>query len=357
MRPAEEHYFLWEVTDVATNDGKDLYTWEWVDLCKLSFPSEYDIGPQIRVSVSFDDIIDQPINLLPYNDLLMDFNLGAFSDVKITLFESETQDGPQYATISPLFKRFFVDEMDGAKKKEMVIYNINPSIFQKVLGFIYSSSYDVKDVYEAYKIIKAADRFQLFGLCDIMFKYLQVNLDKYNVWITWDLAVYYDSIETESYCQNIVRNNARYLLSSNIWIYLGPETVIRALEIDHLSPPVPERMFYEAVLAWREQALYSVSIKYQDNDHDLPDAPFTANKQPLENIRGYPETEEEVDEAFDRMLLLIRFNQMDLKYLVEKIEENSAVMKSPRCRICVFKATSFNESTIKNPCRLQDFSR
>ncbi|OAD81468.1 hypothetical protein PHYBLDRAFT_162078 [Phycomyces blakesleeanus NRRL 1555(-)] len=294
---------------------------KYTELCRnngQTYPLEYSIGPEIKVPVSFEDLINQPVALLTYPPLSSYLDCPSFSDIRVTVYENEVMVGEQsvfnchkviLAAASPLFDKFFTEKMDGSEKKGKIIHGVHPEIFKKILVFIYSSDYDVKDVNEASKIIEAAHRFELP-----------------------DLSCYHCT-DTQGYCQKFIRKNVRKLLSSEAWIHLDPESVIRTLNIDHISPPVKENLFYEAVLDWREQALYN--IRSNSEDHDDPGSSHTLvddTKKSLEKGPGYPQTEEDVEEAFEEMISLIRFNQMDTKYLFEKVEGDFEIMKSDKCK-------------------------
>ncbi|KAL0078130.1 BTB/POZ domain-containing protein [Phycomyces blakesleeanus] len=321
---------------------------EWNNIdAGISYPLEYSIGPEIKVPVSFEDLINQPVALLTYPPLSSYLDCPSFSDIRVTVYENEVMVGEQsvfnchkviLAAASPLFDKFFTEKMDGSEKKGKIIHGVHPEIFKKILVFIYSSDYDVKDVNEASKIIEAAHRFELP-----------------------DLSCYHCT-DTQGYCQKFIRKNVRKLLSSEAWIHLDPESVIRTLNIDHISPPVKENLFYEAVLDWREQALYN--IRSNSEDHDDPGSSHTLvddTKKSLEKGPGYPQTEEDVEEAFEEMISLIRFNQMDTKYLFEKVEGDFEIMKSDKSSFSfidyILNATSSNGRTTRDPFCLQDFSR
>ncbi|KAI9009374.1 hypothetical protein CLU79DRAFT_839897 [Phycomyces nitens] len=217
------------------------------------------------------------------------------------------------------------------------VYGICPNAFEKVLAFIYASAYSVKNIYEASRIIQAANYFQLLRLCEHMFKYLQIKIKRDNIWVIWEVSILYKCEETKKMCESFIRKESQKLLESDEWLSLDPDAVLRFLNIDHIYPFVPESRFYEAVLAWRDK-----SLMIDPNELDKRGFQKLIPK-PLKYFQKSKHADKSIENYFEDMLGLIRFSQMENEYLIEHVETNDAVMNIERFRNSVSGSYQHND--------------
>ncbi|KAL0078109.1 BTB/POZ protein [Phycomyces blakesleeanus] len=232
--------------------GIDLYLWEFKH-------SIFHVSSNLSATVliRFEDKIRQLLCPTPSIDLSSYADSPDFSDVTIKVIKSESNDDSDsqklksrdfrchkvvLAGASPWFKALFKIKMSDSNSKDVTIRGISPEMFEKVLVLIYSSEYNVKDLDEASKILKVAERIEISTLCNLIFAYLKSNINN---------KTNYRRKDIETACKNFIKHNAATFVRSKEIIAFDSESVIKILETNNLSPPVNEEKLYDAVLSWR----------------------------------------------------------------------------------------------------------
>ncbi|OAD81499.1 hypothetical protein PHYBLDRAFT_139045 [Phycomyces blakesleeanus NRRL 1555(-)] len=251
--------------------GIDLYLWEFKH-------SIFHVSSNLSATVliRFEDKIRQLLCPTPSIDLSSYADSPDFSDVTIKVIKSESNDDSDsrkriqepnkymYQTLnicieklksrdfrchkvvlagaSPWFKALFKIKMSDSNSKDVTIRGISPEMFEKILVLIYSSEYNVKDLDEASKILKVAERIEISTLCNLIFAYLKSNINN---------KTNYRRKDIETACKNFIKHNAATFVRSKEIIAFDSESVIKILETNNLSPPVNEEKLYDAVLSWR----------------------------------------------------------------------------------------------------------
>ncbi|KAL0081284.1 BTB/POZ protein [Phycomyces blakesleeanus] len=232
--------------------GIDLYLWEFKH-------SIFHVSSNLSATVliRFEDKIRQLLCPTPSIDLSSYADSPDFSDVTIKVIKSESNDDSDsqklksrdfrchkvvLAGASPWFKALFKIKMSDSNSKDVTIRGISPEMFEKILVLIYSSEYNVKDLDEASKILKVAERIEISTLCNLIFAYLKSNINN---------KTNYRRKDIETACKNFIKHNAATFVRSKEIIAFDSESVIKILETNNLSPPVNEEKLYDAVLSWR----------------------------------------------------------------------------------------------------------
>ncbi|OAD81458.1 hypothetical protein PHYBLDRAFT_139010 [Phycomyces blakesleeanus NRRL 1555(-)] len=271
--------------------------------------------------VSFEVISGEPLCLLPFVDFSSYHDSSEFFDVAVKVINTQNEHDVVAAATSPWIKTLFTAEMRDYNKEDVIIRGIYLEIFEKILIFIHSSVYDVKDIYEVSEITKAVDQLELSIICNIMFRYLRSNIDITNMWPVWDLAVKYECKETEIAYQKI--------------------TVIKVLQIDHLSPPVPEQDIYNSILSWRQNAISDTKSRIPKtvNPNTFTDSAIVNQNNSKETKKSLKSLEK-IEKAFIEMIQLIRFSQMSLEYLLRDVKTNEILTKTDICMSSISQAIS-----------------
>ncbi|KAL0078137.1 hypothetical protein F4703DRAFT_1797158 [Phycomyces blakesleeanus] len=270
--------------------------------------------------VSFEVISGEPLCLPPFVDFSSYHDSSEFFDVAVKVINTQNEHDVVaviLAATSPWIKTLFTAEMRDYNKEDVIIRGIYLEIFEKILIFIHSSVYDVKDIHEVSEITKAVDQLELSIICNIMFRYLRSNIDITNMWPVWDLAV------------------------NNYWLTLDPETVIKVLQIDHLSPPVPEQDIYNSILSWRQNAISDTKSRIPKtvNPNTFTDSAIVNQNNSKETKKSLKSLEK-IEKAFIEMIQLIRFSQMSLEYLLRDVKTNEILTKTDICMSSISQAIS-----------------
>eukprot|EP00960_Hanusia_phi_P078366 768810-Hanusia_phi.AAC.11 len=86
------------------------------------------------------------------------------------------------ATVSPVLRRMLLSSFKEGQKNQIVLYDIDPGIFAKVVDFIYLGNVHVSSVDEMFEIGKVSDRLDIAVLSDSILSIASSKISDDNCW-------------------------------------------------------------------------------------------------------------------------------------------------------------------------------
>ncbi|XP_043468165.1 speckle-type POZ protein-like isoform X2 [Leptopilina heterotoma] len=206
-----------------TKSGSDMFKqleWDKVEdrsvtlICKLS------------VFDSFNDIIPKPFTRFAKADNLLNqvecfFDDQAFKDVTLKVDDKEFNAHKTILILrSPVFAAMFKSKMTEEQTSTVEIKDINPTIFQKMLRFIYTEK--VEDLDEsAAELYYAAEKYQLGELKTMCLNSLYKNLSTDSVIETLKLAEIFSIFDLKRKAFECLASNVEELKETHEFLQLA----------------------------------------------------------------------------------------------------------------------------------------
>lgn len=114
---------------------------------------------------------------------------------------------------SPVFEAMFYGPL--STSDDIKITDIEPTIFQLLLNYIYTDKLDIRSIEEAYDLLYASRKYMLENLTQVCITYIQSNLDIDNVITVLNYPDYIQDNQLVSYALRLFCQHADYLLKEN----------------------------------------------------------------------------------------------------------------------------------------------
>ncbi|CAK1549979.1 unnamed protein product [Leptosia nina] len=177
------------------------------------------------------------------NKLLVSYN---WSDCKFLVCEKEFQAHKLIlATSSPVFEAMFYGPL--STNNNIIITDIDPSIFQLLLNFIYTDKVDIKSIEEAYDLLYVSKKYLLDTLTDICLEYVQSAMSVDNVIYILNIPNYMQENKVVASALNLFCRHAYYLLD-NYNYDISTSLWRKILESDELN--IKERDLIKLLFTW-----------------------------------------------------------------------------------------------------------
>lgn len=196
------------------------------------------------------------------------------------------------AACSPYFRELFFSA-DGKElnQKEIVLENLDPSIMEVIVNYLYSADIDINDS-SVQDILAAANRFQIPSVFTVCVNYLQKQLATSNC-----LAIYRMAL---------MMNCARLAIAARDYIADRFQTICKDEEFLELDPPELFAIIgADALNVEKEEVVFETLMRWIKKDKE-------------KRVKA-------LDEAFD----CIRFRLIPAKYFSEKVEKEDLIKSNP----------------------------
>lgn len=196
------------------------------------------------------------------------------------------------AACSPYFRELFFSE-DGKEvdRKELVLEDLDPSIMEVIVNYLYSAEIDINDN-NVQDILAVANRFQIPSAFTVCVNYLQKNVTRKSC-----LAIYR---------LGLMLNCARLAMSARDYIADRFETISKDDEFLDLAP---HELFAiigaDALNVEKEEVVFECLMKWIKKDKE--------------------KRTKFLEEAFE----YVRFRLLPEKYFKEKVEKDELIKASP----------------------------
>lgn len=196
------------------------------------------------------------------------------------------------AACSPHFRELFFSE-DGTEeeKREVLLENLDPSIMEAIVNYMYSAEIDINDN-NVQDILAVANRFQIPSVFTVCVNYLQKKLSKKNCLAIYRLA--------------LMLNCTRLAVAARDYIADRFETVNKDEDFLQLSPPELFAIIgADALNVEKEEVVFETLMRWIRKDKE-------------KRIKS-------LGEAFE----CIRFRLLAEKYFKEKVEKDDLIKTDP----------------------------
>lgn len=196
------------------------------------------------------------------------------------------------AACSPYFREIFFTE-DGKEvenTKEVVLEDVNPSILNMVIKYLYSAEIDLTDD-NVQEIIAVANRFQIPSVFTVCVNYLQKKLSLSNCMAIFRLGLVLNCPRLAVAARNYIADRFELLHKDDEFLKLAAHELFAIIGGDSLNVE-SEELVFEAVMAW---------------------------------VRHDRERIKVLKDAFN----CIRFRLLPEKYFKDKVETNEVIKADP----------------------------
>lgn len=196
------------------------------------------------------------------------------------------------AACSPYFREIFFTE-DGKEvenTKEVVLEDINPSILNMIIKYLYSAEIDLTDD-NVQEIIAIANRFQIPSVFTVCVNYLQKKLSLSNCMAIFRLGLVLNCPRLAVAARNYIADRFELLHNDDEFLKLAAHELFAVIGGDSLNVE-NEELVFEAVMAW---------------------------------VRHDKERIKVLKDAFN----CIRFRLLPEKYFKDKVETNEMIKADP----------------------------
>uniref|UniRef100_F7EJJ0 BBSome complex member BBS5 n=1 Tax=Callithrix jacchus TaxID=9483 RepID=F7EJJ0_CALJA len=149
---------------------------------------------------------------------------------------------------SPYFREYFLSEIDEAKKKEVVLDNVDPAVLDLIIKYLYSASIDLNDG-NVQDIFALASRFQIPSVFTVCVSYLQKRLAPGNCLAILRLGLLLDCPRLAISAREFVSDRFVQICKEEDFMQLSPQELISVISNDSLNVEKEEAVF-EAVMKW-----------------------------------------------------------------------------------------------------------
>lgn len=154
------------------------------------------------------------------------------------------------AACSPYFRDIFFTE-DGKEvenTKEVVLEDVNPSILDMIIQYLYSAEIDLTDD-NVQDIIAVANRFQIPSVFTVCVNYLQKKLTMGNCLAIFRLGLMISCPRLAVAARNYVADRFEFLYKDEEFLKLAAHELFAVIGGDSLNVE-KEELVFEAVMAW-----------------------------------------------------------------------------------------------------------
>lgn len=154
------------------------------------------------------------------------------------------------AACSPYFREIFFTE-DGKEvenTKEVVLDDVNPSILDMIVQYLYSAEIDLTDD-NVQDIIAVANRFQIPSVFTVCVNYLQKKLSLSNCMAFFRMGLVLNCPRLAVAARNYIADRFEFLYKDEEFLKLAPHELFAVIGGDTLNVE-KEELVFEAVMAW-----------------------------------------------------------------------------------------------------------
>lgn len=196
------------------------------------------------------------------------------------------------AACSPYFRElFFSANGKEVNQKEVVLENLDPSVMEAIVKYMYSAEIDINDN-NVQDILAIANRFQIPSVFTVCVNYLQKKLSKNNCLAIYRLALMLNSVRLAVAARDFIADRFEAIAKDEDFLELAPPELFAIIGADALNVE-KEEIVFETVMRW-----------------------IRKDKEKRMKL---------LEEAFE----CIRFRLLPEKYFKEKVEKDDLIKADP----------------------------
>ncbi|XP_017280063.1 kelch-like protein 41a [Kryptolebias marmoratus] len=197
------------------------------------------------------------------------------------------------AACSPYFRElFFSEDGEEVDRKEVVLENLNPSIMEGIVNYLYSAEIDINDN-NVQDILAVANRFQIPSVFTVCVNYLQKKVTRKTCLAIYRLGLMLNCARLAMSARDYIADRFEAITKDDEFLELAPHELFAIIGADALNVE-QEEVVFESLMRW---------------------------------IRKDKEKRaKSLEEAFD----YIRFRLLPEKYFKEKVEKDELIKADPK---------------------------
>lgn len=202
------------------------------------------------------------------------------------------------AACSPYFREIFFTE-DGKEvenTKEVVLDDVNPSILDMIIQYLYSAEIDLTDD-NVQDIIAVANRFQIPSVFTVCVNYLQKKLSMGNCMAIFRMGLVLNCPRLAVAARNYIADRFELLYKDEEFLKLAAHELFAVIGGDSLNVE-KEELVFEAVMAWVRQDKERIKVLKDAFNcirfRLLPEKYFKDKVETNEIIKGDPELQKTI---------------------------------------------------------------
>lgn len=208
------------------------------------------------------------------------------------------------AACSPYFREIFFTE-DGKEvenTKEVVLDDVNPTILDMIVKYLYSAEIDLTDD-NVQDIIAVANRFQIPSVFTVCVNYLQKKISMSNCMAIFRMGLVLSCPRLAIAARNFIADRFEFLHKDEEFLRLAPHELFAVIGGDSLNVE-REEMVFEAVMSWvrhdRESRVKILKDAFNCVRFRLiPEKYFTEKVETDEIIKSDPELQKTIQVVKD----------------------------------------------------------
>ncbi|XP_034550254.1 kelch-like protein 41a [Notolabrus celidotus] len=196
------------------------------------------------------------------------------------------------AACSPHFREiFFSADGKEVEEKEIVLENLDPSILDLIINYMYSAEIDINDN-NVQDILAVSNRFQIPSVFTVCVNYLQKRLSKANCLAIYRLGLMLNCIRLAVAARDCIADRFETIAKDEDFLELAPPELFAVIGADGLNVE-------------KEEVVFEVLMRWIGKDKE--------------------KRAKSLEEAFD----CIRFRLLPEKYFKEKVEKDELIKANP----------------------------
>ncbi|KAM4626410.1 kelch-like protein 41 [Discoglossus pictus] len=206
------------------------------------------------------------------------------------------------AACSPYFREFFLSEESEEKKQNVELDNVEPSVMEAILKYLYSADIDLNDS-NVQDIFALASRFQIPSVFTVCVTYLQRRLSPANCLAIFRLGLLLDCPRLAITARDYVCDRFQQICKEDDFLQLAPHELIAVISSDSLNTEKEEAVF-ESVMKWvrtdKENKVKSLGDVFDCIRFRLmPEKYFKEHVEKDDLIKGNPDIQKKVQIIID----------------------------------------------------------
>ncbi|PWA25128.1 hypothetical protein CCH79_00005100 [Gambusia affinis] len=155
------------------------------------------------------------------------------------------------AASSPFFKSIFLSELEESKKREIVLKDVDPSVMEMILRYLYTSDIDLTEQ-NVQDIFMVANMYQIPSIFSVCLTYLQEKMVLGNCLAIFKLGLLLDCPRLALGAREFICEHYQVVVRDQDFFQLSPSELAIILSSDALNVEREEKVF-ESLMEWIKQ--------------------------------------------------------------------------------------------------------
>ncbi|XP_043990755.1 kelch-like protein 40a [Gambusia affinis] len=155
------------------------------------------------------------------------------------------------AASSPFFKSIFLSEQEESKKREIVLKDVDPSVMEMILRYLYTSDIDLTEQ-NVQDIFMVANMYQIPSIFSVCLTYLQEKMVLGNCLAIFKLGLLLDCPRLALGAREFICEHYQVVVRDQDFFQLSPSELAIILSSDALNVEREEKVF-ESLMEWIKQ--------------------------------------------------------------------------------------------------------